>query len=82
MRKCVACVVSGMAAVTLLSPASSAGSEPTSTCPDGFVPVPVILVPDGGKKDRNSNLIVCRKVEDDGKLVGGPDDRLTDDILV
>ncbi len=40
------------------------------------------LDPDGAEKDRNSNGIVCRKVEDRDKTVGGPDDRLTDDILI
>lgn len=82
MRKSAAFVVSGITAATILFLAPPAGADPTSTCPDGFVLVPVILDPDGAKNDRNGNGLVCRKVEDRGKVVGGPDDRFTDDILI
>lgn len=82
MRKSAAVAISGLTAATVLFLAPPAGADPTSTCPDGFAPIPVILDPDGAKKDRNGNGIVCRKIEDRGKTVGGPDDRLTDDILI
>ena len=82
MRKRLALFISGITAATLLCLAPTAGAEPTITCPDGFVPVPASLVEQGEKKDRNGNGFVCSKVEDDAKFVGGPDDRLTDDILL
>ncbi len=74
-------VVSGIAAASVVSLAPPAGAEATITCPDGFVPVPAFLVEQGEKKDRNDNGFVCGKFED-SKLVGGPDESLTDDILI
>ena len=81
MWKRVTFVVSGITAATALSLAAPAGAEPTITCPDRFVPVPAVLVEQGEKKDHNNNGFVCGKFQD-GKLVGGPDESLTDDILV
>lgn len=70
MRKRVTFAVAGITAATLLFPASPAGAEPTSTCPDQFVLVPAQLVEQGERKDHNSNLFVCGKFQD-GKIVGG-----------
>ncbi len=81
MRKPVTFVVSGIAAATLLSLAPPAGAEPPSPCPDQFVLVPAQLVEQGEKKDHNNNGLVCGKFQD-GKIVGGPDENLTDDILI
>jgi hypothetical protein len=67
---------------TLLVPAGT--SAATFTCPDGMIPIPVIAFPDGAKKDRNGNFIVCVKYADDG-VKGGPDDKpsdVTDDIVL
>jgi hypothetical protein len=51
------------------------------TCPDNFIwPVPASLVPQGAKKDKNGNGIVCAKYQD-GQFVGGPDD-FVDDINI
>jgi hypothetical protein len=59
-------------------------SAATYACPDGMAPIPVILLPDGAKKDRNGNFIVCVKYADGG-VKGGPDDRpsdVADDIVL
>jgi hypothetical protein len=42
--------------------------------------VPASLVPQGAKKDKNGNGIVCAKYQD-GQFVGGPDD-FVDDINI
>jgi hypothetical protein len=59
----------------------SVSADATSTCPDGMAPFTTILLPDGAKKDRNNNFIVCGKVGTDGKFHGGPDD-MQDDIIL
>ncbi len=67
---------------TLLLPVGVSGA--TYTCPDGMGPVPVFLVPEGTKKDRNGNGIVCVKFADGG-VKGGPDDKpsdVSDDIIL
>ena len=48
-------------------------------CPDGHVPVPVQNEQDV-QKDHNENNFVCKKVNSQGQLVGGPDDTV-DDIV-
>jgi hypothetical protein len=51
------------------------------TCPDDFIwPVPASQVPQGDKKDKNRNGIICAKYQD-GQFVGGPDD-FVDDITL
>jgi hypothetical protein len=81
MRKSAAFVFSGITAVAVLFLAPPASADRASVCPDGFVLVPAQLVEQGERKDHNSNGFVCGKFED-SKLVGGPDESLTDDILV
>jgi hypothetical protein len=59
-------------------------SAVTYLCPDGMMPVPVLLDPDSAKKDRNGNGWVCVKYVDSG-VKGGPDDKPTevvDDIVL
>lgn len=65
---------------TLITPASPVAAA-QYTCPDGMMPVFVIIDPELAKKDLNGNLIVCVKYQD-GDAKGGPDDRIvSDDIL-
>jgi hypothetical protein len=68
-------------AMSLTMPAVVA-ADPTSPCPDQKYPIPMssLLVPNGDVKDKNGNGIVCVKLTDGG-FKGGPDDRVTDDIL-
>ena len=71
--------VGGLAALAQ-PPAVSA--DPTSACPDHFVPVPVVFLPDGAKKDRNGDFIVCGKAGQDGSFHAGPDDQIVDNNIV
>ena len=79
LRKLIVTIAVAAAGAGLSVPSVSA--DTTSTCPDGMAPFPVVLLPDGAKKDRNQNFIVCGKVGSDGKFHGGPDD-MQDDIPV
>jgi hypothetical protein len=68
-----------LAAVTAslaLTTSSAAEVGLPGTCPDSQVPTPVLAtsVPNGTKKDRNGNGWVCVKFDQNGKVVGGPDD--------
>jgi hypothetical protein len=50
-----------------------AADQVAGVCPDGFVPVFAAVVPNGDKKDKNQNGLVCVKYSD-SKIIGGPDD--------
>jgi hypothetical protein len=79
MRRVVVCLV-----VAALSVAMPAGAGATQyICPDGMYPIPMssLLVPSGQAKDKNGNGIVCVKYKD-GEFTGGPDDRVSDDIVL
>jgi hypothetical protein len=58
---------------TLALDAPPVAADQVGICPDGFVPIPDASVPNGAKKDKNANGVVCVKFSD-GKIVGGPDD--------
>jgi hypothetical protein len=59
--------------LTTLAFAPPVAADQVGVCPDGFVPIPAATVPNGAKKDKNANGVVCVKFSD-GKIVGGPDD--------
>lgn len=48
-------------------------------CPDGHLPFPVQDERDE-QKDHNGNGVVCKKVNNQGQPIGGPDDTI-DDII-
>jgi hypothetical protein len=60
--------------LVLAQPASA-----TVVCPDGHLPFPVMDAQDA-QKDHNNNGFVCKKVNNQGDPVGGPDDTM-DDIV-
>ena len=62
-------------ALAFAHPAAALG-----TCPDQFFPV-LATEPEDIRKDNNNNGFVCKKLEDGGKLVGGPDDT-QDDLTI
>ena len=66
-------------AAALVVPSSSV-ADPTGICADDHLPFPVSNQRDA-EKDKNNNGIVCRKVNDQGQPIGGPDDTLDDIIL-
>jgi len=81
-RTLLTVVTSAAIALSTLTFAGPASADPTSTCPDGHIPVPAALVENGARRDKNGNGIVCGKVAADGKFHGGPDDDVIDDILL
>jgi hypothetical protein len=66
-------------ALVSFAPPSPATLTP---CPDGLTLVPSSLVPQGQKKDKNNNGLVCAKLGADGEFHGGPDDNVVDDIVL
>ena len=76
MRKLIIAVAVAATGAALSTPTGLAQTR--GVCPDHMMPFLVIQVPDGEKKDRNGNGIVCGKVGSDGKFHGGPDDALDD----
>ena len=64
----------GLAGLLLAPPAGA-----VIVCPDGHVPFPVVSQVDE-QKDHYGNDIVCKKVNEQGQPVGGPDDTV-DDII-
>ncbi len=81
-RTLVGVLTSAALALSTLAFAGPAAADPTSTCPDGHILVPVIVVTDGQAKDKNGNGLVCGKLGPDGKFHGGPQDKVVDDILL
>jgi hypothetical protein len=81
-RTLLTVLISTVLALSTLTFAGPAAADPTSTCPDGHIPVPAALVDNGAKRDKNGNGIVCGKAAADGTFHGGPDDDVTDDILL
>jgi hypothetical protein len=71
----------GLLALGLGAFATPGAAGATSTCPDGMIVLPASLVPQGSSKDKNGNALICAKVDANGNLTGGPDDR-TDDIVL
>ena len=69
-------LLAALAGVALITPARA--TTQTSTCPDGFFLVPAVYSPN---QDKNGNGLICRKIED-GTIVGGPDDKFRDDIII
>ena len=79
LRICV--VLAGLALGTALP--SPAAADQTGTCPDGYQPVPVIVLPpeEGLGKDRNNNGIVCAKGPQGSNVhFNVKDDQLDDEL--
>ncbi len=79
MRRFGLLVTTAACAAVFAMPAPS-GADPTGACPDDFLLFPAATDRDMDK-DRNNNGLVCRKVNDQGQPIGGPDDTI-DDIIV
>ena len=77
LRICV--VLAGLALGTALP--SPAAADTTGSCPDGYQPVPVILIPEGEAKDHNNNFIVCAKgPQGSNSHFNVKDDQLDDEL--
>ena len=61
--------------------AGPVAADPVGICPpDGMTMTPVGAVPNGDKKDKNHNGLICAKFANNGTFNGGPDDS-ADDII-
>lgn len=79
LRRYVAAVLAAASiSTTFALPGDHAYADPTSVCPDGHILLPAEI---GSGNDKNGNGLVCGKIGPDGKVHGGPDDRI-DDIIV
>lgn len=79
MRRFGLLITTAACAAIIAVPATS-GADPTGACPDSHLLFPAATERDV-EKDRNNNGLVCRKVNDQGEPIGGPDDTI-DDIIV
>jgi hypothetical protein len=77
VRKGVTFLASTAAVVTMMVSAAvlPASADPAGICPDGHVLLPTYQ---GDPKDKNENGMICQKVNMNGELTGGPDDRVDD----
>jgi hypothetical protein len=66
--------------VALLAlPAMAGTASADFGCPDHHLPFPA-LTEDDMRKDNNDNGRVCKKVNEEGEIVGGPDDVFDDTV--
>jgi hypothetical protein len=67
-------VVAGIATGGVAAPVAA---DPVGLCPDAMNMVPASQVPNGDKKDKNHNRLVCAKFQTaDVGFNGGPDDNV------
>ena len=73
-RTMLVITTAAMAGLVMAAPAHA-----VFVCPDGHLPF-LVTDPNDERKDHNGNGVVCKKVNNQGQPIGGPDDTI-DDIV-